>query len=63
MYYKVLDSCRYVMNNSQYVKIDYKKLDQFISQIDTDNLKNWLLFNPYNLLELGVEKIVNFLLF
>ncbi len=63
MYYKVLDSCRYVMNNSQYVKIDYKKLDQFISKIDTDNLKNWLLFNPYNLLELGVEKIVNFLLF
>lgn len=63
MYYKVLDSCRYVMNNSQYVKIDYKKLDQFISQIDTNNLKNWLLFNPYNLLELGVEKIVNFLLF
>lgn len=55
-------SCKYVMDNSQHVKINYDKLDNFINNIDCNKLKNWLLYNPYNLLELDVERIVNFLL-
>jgi hypothetical protein len=55
-------TCRYVMDNSEYVKINYDKLDEFIKKIDCNNLKNWLMYNPYNLLDLDIELIVNFLL-
>jgi hypothetical protein len=55
-------TCHYVVNNSKYVKINYDKLDEFINEINCKNLKNWLLFNPYNLLELDIEIIINFLL-
>ena len=50
------------MNNSQHVKINYDKLDDFINIIDYNKLENWLLYNPYNLLEFDIEKIINFLL-
>lgn len=59
---KVKKSCHYVVDNSEYININYTKLDEFIKCIEYDNLKNWLLFNPYNLLELEVEQIINFLL-
>lgn len=55
-------TCYYVMKASKYVNIDYEKIDQFITKIDCNNLKNWLLYNPYGLLELNIEIIVNFLL-
>ena len=59
---KIRSSCQYVAYNSQYVKINYDKLDKFISNIDCSNLKNWLMYNPYDLLNLDVETIINFLL-
>lgn len=59
---KIKSSCKYVVENSQHVKIDYSKLDDFIANIDCNNLKNWLLYNPYNLLDLDIETLVNFLL-
>ncbi len=63
MFDKIKNSTKYVIENSKYVSINYSKLDKFIKNIDCTNLKNWLLYNPYNLLELNVEKIINFLLF
>lgn len=59
---KIRSSCQYVADNSKYVKINYDKLDKFISNIDCSNLKNWLMYNPYDLLNLDVETIINFLL-
>lgn len=59
---KIKNSCKYVVENSEHVKIDYSKLDDFIANIDCNNLKNWLLYNPYNLLDLDIETLVNFLL-
>lgn len=59
---KIRNTCKYVVDNSKYVKINYVKLDEFISDIEYKKLKNWLLFNPYNLLELDIETIINFLL-
>ena len=63
MFDKIKNSTKYVIENSKYVSINYSKLDKFIKNIDCTNLKNWLLYNPYNLLELNIEKIINFLLF
>ena len=59
---KIRSSCQYVVDNSKYVKINYGELDKFINNIDCNNLKNWLMHNPYDLLELDVETIINFLL-
>ncbi len=62
MFDKIHDSCAYVMKNGKYVNINYKKLDDFIKNIDIKELKHWLSGNPYNLFDMGIEKIVNFLL-
>lgn len=59
---QITATCKYVMKNSGYVKINFQELDEFISKIDCNNLKNWLLFNPYNILELDIEMLINFLL-
>lgn len=59
---KIKNTCKYVVGNSKYVKINYSKLDNFINNIDSSNLKNWILYNPYNILELDIETIINFLL-
>lgn len=62
MFGKIKLSTEYVMRNSQHVKINYDKLNDFIKNVKCDDLKNWLLYNPYNLLDLNVEEIINFLL-
>ena len=59
---KIIESCYYVTNNAKDVFINYDVLDNFILNIDCNNLKNWLSYNPFNILDLGIEKIVNFLL-
>lgn len=59
---KISKSCEYVTRSSEYVKINYKILDDFIEKIEVTNLKNWLMFNPYNLLDLEIETIIDFLL-
>lgn len=59
---KIIESCNYVMNNSKYVTINYDKLDEFIKEIDSSKLKNWLLYNPYNLLDFDIKTIINLLL-
>lgn len=58
----IKNTCRFVINSSEHVKINYNKLDEFIKNIDCNNLKNWIMFNPYNLLDLDIDKIINLLL-
>ena len=62
MFGKITNSCKYVMDNSRYVKINYDTLDKFIDNIEYEELKNWLLYNPYNLLSMDIDEIINFLL-
>ena len=59
---KILKSCEYVVNNAKHIDINYNKLDKLIVNINCNDLKHWLSNNPYNLLELGISNIVNFLL-
>ena len=59
---KIITSCKYVTENSKSVKINEKKIDEFINQIKEIKPKHWLSFLPYNLLELPVDTIINFLL-
>lgn len=59
---KINTSCNYVSTNSKYVLIDYKKLDEFIKTINYQKIKFWLSSNPYNLFDMGIGKIINFML-
>ncbi len=59
---KIIESSKYVMNNSKCVKIDYSVLDKYIEGIEISNIKHWLSHNPYNLFDLGVEGVINFML-
>lgn len=57
----IKETSKYVVENSKYVKINYSVLEQFLNKIDCSDIKNWLTYNPYGLLNLDVESIVNFL--
>ena len=59
---KIKSSCNYVASNSEFVTIDYKKLDEFIKTIDCNKIKFWLSSNPYNLFDMKIDKIINFML-
>ena len=54
---KVIESCKYVSNNSKYVKINEKSLNEFISSIKQIQLTHWLSSSPYGLLEIPIDKI------
>ena len=58
---KIIKSCKYVANNSKSVKINETNLDKFI-EIKEVETEHWLVFSPYNLLDLPTETIINFLL-
>lgn len=58
----ILKDCQFVMDNSKYVTINYEVLDSFIKNIDCNNLKHWLSSNPYGILDLNIDFIINFLL-
>ncbi len=61
MLQNITKTCSNVMNNSKYVKINYNNLNKFIGNVDSNNLKNWLLFNPYKILNLNIEDLINFI--
>lgn len=48
--------------NFRYVKINYRNLDEVIKKINVKNLKYWLQNNPYNLFDLDISLIINFML-
>lgn len=59
---KIKMSCDNVAINSKYVSINYEKLDEYIKTIDCEKIKFWLSSNPYNLFDMDIEKIINFML-
>lgn len=59
---EIIETCNYVANNSEFVKINEIKLNEFVKTIKEIETKHWLNFSPYNLLDLPIETIVNFLL-
>lgn len=56
------NSYKYVVNNSDNVKINYKKVDELVNKLDTKKITYWLESNPYNILSMSTEDIINFLL-
>lgn len=59
---KILTTSKFVSENSKYVKINYKKLDEIIENLNYLNITHWLDSNPFNILDMNYKDIVNFLL-
>ena len=59
---KINSSTKYVSENSRYVKINYERLNKIIDKLDISKITYWLDSNPYGLLDLSCEEIINFLL-
>lgn len=57
---QINSSVRYVSENSRYVKINYEKLNKIINELDISKIKYWLDSNPYGLLDLSCEEIIDF---
>lgn len=58
----IIQSCKYVSENSKHVFINEEKLNQSVKGIDNIKMEHWLSSSPFGLLELPVETIINFLL-
>lgn len=58
----IIQSCKYISENSKHVSINEEKLNQFVKGIDNIKMEHWLSSSPFGLLELPVETIINFLL-
>ena len=54
-------SYKYVCDNSKNVRINYSKIDNMIVQIKKSSVAYWLDSNPYDLMDMDVESIINFL--
>lgn len=54
-------SYKYVVNKSSHVEINYDNIDKLLSKLNTNNITYWLDSNPYNILDMDIEEIVNFL--
>jgi hypothetical protein len=59
---KILESNKYVVDNALHVKINYEKLDEFVSKLDMRNSSHWLKHLPFGMDSLSIEEIINFLL-
>lgn len=59
---KLNSSYKYVCDNSKYVKINYDKIDELMNNIDFSKIKHWLASNPFGIMDMDLEDIINFLL-
>ncbi|MDF2865355.1 MAG: hypothetical protein K0R72_164 [Clostridia bacterium] len=57
-----LDSHKYVVENSDHVKINLDKLDKFTNELNIQNSIHWLNNLPFGINNLSVEELINFLL-
>ena len=59
---KIEKSVYYVKDNSNYVTINYDKIDEIIGTGEFNKVSYWLESNPFGLLDMGYRKVINFLL-
>jgi len=55
-------SYKYVVENSKHVKINYEAIDKMIEKIENSESSFWLSSNPFGLLDMDFESLVNFLI-
>lgn len=59
---KVLETCKFVVDNAKYVNINYDKIDELIDELLKFNNVHYLTKVPYPIYDMDTRDIVNFLL-
>jgi len=59
---KVLDTCKYVQENTKHVTINYDKTNELIEELYNFNNIHYLTKVPYKIYDMDTKDIVNFLL-
>lgn len=59
---KVLETCQYVVDNSEHVKINYDKVNELIPELLRFDDVHYLTKVPYNVYAMSTKDIINFLL-
>ena len=59
---KLNTSYNYVCDNSKNVKINYDAIDNMLNKMDKTSIRHWLNSNPFNIMDMETNKIIDFLL-
>lgn len=59
---KILESCKYVVDNAKHVKINYSKSNELIEELLKFDNEHYLTKVPYGIYEMNTKDIINFLL-
>ena len=59
---KVLESTKFVVENTEHIKIDKDKIKDFCKSLDYESIKNWLEESPFEIQSLSDKEKLHFLL-
>jgi hypothetical protein len=59
---QILKDCKFVSDNSESVKINYSKIEPLIEELNEFSNQQYLITNPFGIMELDDEQIINFML-
>ncbi len=59
---RVIESAKFIVENSQHVKINSKKVDEFCDYFSHSHIKHWIDESPFNLRKLNPKDRLHFLL-
>ncbi|MFH1455449.1 MAG: queuosine salvage family protein [archaeon] len=59
---KIIESCKFVVDNSQHVKINLKKVEDFCNYFDHKHIKHWFNEAPFDIKKLSPKERLHFLL-
>jgi hypothetical protein len=59
---RIVETCKFVVENSQHVKINSEKIDEFCNYFSHSHIKHWINESPFNLKKLNPKDRLHFLL-
>jgi len=59
---RIIETCKFVVDNSQHVKINSEKVDEFVNYFNHSHIKHWIDESPFNLRKLNPKDRLHFLL-
>ncbi|MCA9487793.1 MAG: queuosine salvage family protein [Nanoarchaeota archaeon] len=59
---EIIETCTFVAKNSQNIKIDYDKINEFVNYFNHSYIKHWIDESPFNLKKLNPRDRLHFLL-
>ncbi len=59
---RIIETCKFVVDNSQHVKINPEKVDEFVDYFKDSHIKHWIDESPFDLKKFNIKDKAHFLL-